>query len=167
MVVPADDFTSRGSPRTAKTSTSLDRKDGIFIFITAVVHRVSRLIRGLTREVTHGGDKHRLFWSKSAEITIVGLQVRAALSLFKLDTKQCQQASGKTSFVNVIGSGQVRSAYSCPQPYGPAHSSYASGVKTSYRQLHFISAKYGGAMLHSKSGILQVRFVNEMLEYVS
>lgn len=55
---------------------------------------------------------NRLFFSKNAEISVVGLQVRRSL-VFPLHLYTdivCGQASGKTSFVNVIGSGQVHSS---------------------------------------------------------
>ncbi len=54
----------------------------------------------------------RLFFSKHAEIAIVGLQV-CSLCIDILGYMQIlfTQASGKTSFVNVLGSGQVSPSY--------------------------------------------------------
>lgn len=54
----------------------------------------------------------RLFFSKHAEIAIVGLQVRpnTQMNLVTVIDPINLEASGKTSFVNVLGSGQVRSS---------------------------------------------------------
>lgn len=47
-----------------------------------------------------------LFFTKAAEIAVVGLQVSTSQGL-EYVAYYLFQASGKTSFVNVIGSGQV------------------------------------------------------------
>lgn len=86
---------------------------------------------------------YRLFFSKTAEITVVGLQVCSKFALlYKLATHALPKASGKTSFVNVLGSGQVclAAAFSPPQTIY----NKCSGVKMLYLPLHFTSASLGG-----------------------
>lgn len=56
--------------------------------------------------IRHTYPSSRLFFSKTAEIAVVGLQV-SFLLITPQHLPHSSKASGKTSFVNVITSGQV------------------------------------------------------------
>ena len=51
---------------------------------------------------------YSLFFSKAAEISVVGLQASRLPSCIWIIYSIYNKASGKTSFVNVISNGQVR-----------------------------------------------------------
>lgn len=75
---------------------------------------------------------HSIFFAKSAEISVVGLQVRSPDEEALESSFKCMQASGKTSFVNVIGSGQV-AFIAFTQHFRAKLMLSRSGLRTLYR----------------------------------